>query len=71
MDRILPDSGELAKTMMEGTLADLMQEVGYGFCARFIRLFILDKSTCLSDLCATAIGVTRLLVCAVLMNVGT
>lgn len=34
MDRILPDSGELAKTMMESSLADFMQEVGYGFCAR-------------------------------------
>ncbi|XP_062856838.1 CCR4-NOT transcription complex subunit 1 isoform X2 [Trichomycterus rosablanca] len=33
MDRILPDSGELAKTMMESSLADFMQEVGYGFCA--------------------------------------
>ncbi|XP_055011149.1 CCR4-NOT transcription complex subunit 1 isoform X2 [Boleophthalmus pectinirostris] len=33
MDRILPDSGELAKTMMENSLAEFMQEVGYGFCA--------------------------------------
>ncbi|XP_045149632.1 CCR4-NOT transcription complex subunit 1 isoform X3 [Echinops telfairi] len=33
MDRILPDSGGVAKTMMESSLADLMQEVGYGFCA--------------------------------------
>ncbi|XP_033896040.1 CCR4-NOT transcription complex subunit 1 isoform X6 [Acipenser ruthenus] len=33
MDRILPDSGGLAKTMMESSLADFMQEVGYGFCA--------------------------------------
>ncbi|XP_055790023.1 CCR4-NOT transcription complex subunit 1-like isoform X13 [Salvelinus fontinalis] len=33
MDRILPDSGELAKTMMESSLAEFMQEVGYGFCA--------------------------------------
>uniref|UniRef100_A0A673IJK8 CCR4-NOT transcription complex subunit 1 n=1 Tax=Sinocyclocheilus rhinocerous TaxID=307959 RepID=A0A673IJK8_9TELE len=33
MDRILPDSGELNKTMMESSLADFMQEVGYGFCA--------------------------------------
>ncbi|KAF7224984.1 transcript variant X6 [Nothobranchius furzeri] len=33
MDRILPDSGELAKTMMESSLADFIQEVGYGFCA--------------------------------------
>ncbi|KAM9470212.1 CCR4-NOT transcription complex subunit 1 isoform 2-T2 [Clarias gariepinus] len=33
MDRILPDSGELAKTMMGSSLADLMQELGYGFCA--------------------------------------
>ncbi|XP_056455119.1 CCR4-NOT transcription complex subunit 1 isoform X6 [Gadus macrocephalus] len=33
MDRILPDSGELLKTMMESSLADFMQEVGYGFCA--------------------------------------
>ncbi|XP_041077409.1 CCR4-NOT transcription complex subunit 1-like isoform X2 [Polyodon spathula] len=32
MDRILPDSGGLAKTMMESSLADFMQEVGYGFC---------------------------------------
>ena len=36
MDRILPDSGELAKTMMESSLADFMQEVGYGFCARYV-----------------------------------
>lgn len=34
MDRILPDSGELTKTMMESSLAEFMQEVGYGFCAR-------------------------------------
>ncbi|XP_060933176.1 CCR4-NOT transcription complex subunit 1 isoform X1 [Limanda limanda] len=33
MDRILPDSGELAKTMMESSLSEFMQEVGYGFCA--------------------------------------
>ncbi|XP_072492731.1 CCR4-NOT transcription complex subunit 1 isoform X8 [Notamacropus eugenii] len=33
MDRILPDSGGIAKTMMESSLADFMQEVGYGFCA--------------------------------------
>uniref|UniRef100_A0A3B3Y956 CCR4-NOT transcription complex subunit 1 n=1 Tax=Poecilia mexicana TaxID=48701 RepID=A0A3B3Y956_9TELE len=33
MDRILPDSGELAKTIMESSLADFIQEVGYGFCA--------------------------------------
>uniref|UniRef100_A0A3P9HEM4 CCR4-NOT transcription complex subunit 1 n=1 Tax=Oryzias latipes TaxID=8090 RepID=A0A3P9HEM4_ORYLA len=33
MDRILPDSGELAKTTMESSLADFIQEVGYGFCA--------------------------------------
>ncbi|XP_060784347.1 CCR4-NOT transcription complex subunit 1 isoform X2 [Neoarius graeffei] len=33
MDRILPDSGELAKTMMESSLAEFMQELGYGFCA--------------------------------------
>ncbi|XP_007520139.1 CCR4-NOT transcription complex subunit 1 isoform X7 [Erinaceus europaeus] len=33
MDRILPDSGGVAKTMMESSLADFMQEVGYGFCA--------------------------------------
>ncbi|XP_061139908.1 CCR4-NOT transcription complex subunit 1 isoform X11 [Syngnathus typhle] len=32
MDRILPDSGELAKTIMESSLAEFMQEVGYGFC---------------------------------------
>lgn len=41
MDRILPDSGELVKTRMESSLADFMQELGYGFCARcfsFIRL---------------------------------
>lgn len=35
MDRILPDSGELAKTIMESSLAEFMQEVGYGFCARY------------------------------------
>ncbi|XP_064193447.1 CCR4-NOT transcription complex subunit 1 isoform X4 [Anguilla rostrata] len=33
MDRILPDSGGLAKNMMESSLAEFMQEVGYGFCA--------------------------------------
>uniref|UniRef100_A0A669E4M9 CCR4-NOT transcription complex subunit 1 n=1 Tax=Oreochromis niloticus TaxID=8128 RepID=A0A669E4M9_ORENI len=33
MDRILPDSGELAKTRMESSLAEFIQEVGYGFCA--------------------------------------
>uniref|UniRef100_A0A3Q2EDJ4 CCR4-NOT transcription complex subunit 1 n=1 Tax=Cyprinodon variegatus TaxID=28743 RepID=A0A3Q2EDJ4_CYPVA len=33
MDRILPDSGELSKTIMESSLADFIQEVGYGFCA--------------------------------------
>nr|XP_033796481.1 CCR4-NOT transcription complex subunit 1 isoform X3 [Geotrypetes seraphini] len=33
MDRILPDSGGIAKTMMDSSLADFMQEVGYGFCA--------------------------------------
>ncbi|XP_039618991.1 CCR4-NOT transcription complex subunit 1 isoform X3 [Polypterus senegalus] len=33
MDRILPDSGGIAKNMMESSLADFMQEVGYGFCA--------------------------------------
>ncbi|KAM4642941.1 CCR4-NOT transcription complex subunit 1-like isoform 5-T8 [Amazona ochrocephala] len=32
MDRILPDSGGIAKTMVESSLADFMQEVGYGFC---------------------------------------
>ena len=37
MDRILPDSGELAKTMMESSLSEFMQEVGYGFCARWIH----------------------------------
>ncbi|XP_065422903.1 CCR4-NOT transcription complex subunit 1 isoform X27 [Chrysemys picta bellii] len=36
MDRILPDSGGIAKTMMESSLADFMQEVGYGFCTRFV-----------------------------------
>lgn len=36
MDRILPDSGELAKTMMESSLAEFMQEVGYVFCARWL-----------------------------------
>ncbi|XP_066569706.1 CCR4-NOT transcription complex subunit 1 isoform X18 [Amia ocellicauda] len=33
MDRILPESGGIAKTMMESSLAEFMQEVGYGFCA--------------------------------------
>ncbi|XP_054906443.1 CCR4-NOT transcription complex subunit 1 isoform X4 [Poeciliopsis prolifica] len=33
MDRILPDSGELAKTIMESSLADFIREVGYSFCA--------------------------------------
>ncbi|XP_057273747.1 CCR4-NOT transcription complex subunit 1-like isoform X6 [Pezoporus wallicus] len=32
MDRILADSGGIAKTIMESSLADFMQEVGYGFC---------------------------------------
>ncbi|XP_042196278.1 CCR4-NOT transcription complex subunit 1 isoform X7 [Callorhinchus milii] len=32
MDRILSDSGGIAKTMMDSSLADFMQEVGYGFC---------------------------------------
>lgn len=36
MDRILPDSGGIAKTMMESSLADFMQEVGYGFCTRYV-----------------------------------
>lgn len=38
MDRILPDSGELAKTIMESSLAEFIQEVGYGFCARSVCL---------------------------------
>ncbi|MEQ2171039.1 hypothetical protein GOODEAATRI_006568, partial [Goodea atripinnis] len=38
MDRILADSGDLAKTIMESSLADFIQEVGYGFCARNIIL---------------------------------
>lgn len=38
MDRILPDSGELAKTRMESSLAEFIQEVGYGFCARWVWL---------------------------------
>lgn len=46
MDRILPDSGGVAKTMMESSLADFMQEVGYGFCARlvvrYVRFFIIS-----------------------------
>lgn len=33
VDRILPDSGEIAKTIMESSLAEFIQEVGYGFCA--------------------------------------
>ncbi|XP_018113580.1 CCR4-NOT transcription complex subunit 1 isoform X2 [Xenopus laevis] len=33
MDRILADSGGIAKTMMDSSLADFMQEVGYSFCA--------------------------------------
>lgn len=37
MDRILPDSGGIAKTMMESSLADFMQEVGYGFCTRYVQ----------------------------------
>ncbi|XP_069757052.1 CCR4-NOT transcription complex subunit 1 isoform X1 [Narcine bancroftii] len=32
MDRILSDSGGIVKTMMDSSLADFMQEVGYGFC---------------------------------------
>lgn len=50
MDRILPDSGELAKTMMESSLAEFMQEVGYGFCARWIYtkriLIIYCRTSC-------------------------
>ncbi|KAG8437274.1 hypothetical protein GDO86_008106 [Hymenochirus boettgeri] len=33
IDRILSDSGGITKTMMDSSLADLMQEVGYSFCA--------------------------------------
>ncbi|XP_073420481.1 CCR4-NOT transcription complex subunit 1 isoform X2 [Dendrobates tinctorius] len=33
MDRILSDSGGITKTMMDSSLADFMQEVGYSFCA--------------------------------------
>uniref|UniRef100_A0A3P8X1I3 CCR4-NOT transcription complex, subunit 1 n=1 Tax=Cynoglossus semilaevis TaxID=244447 RepID=A0A3P8X1I3_CYNSE len=49
MDRILPDSGELAKTMMESSLAEFMQEVGYGFYDfvshhKYITLFFLFQS---------------------------
>ncbi|XP_018116117.1 CCR4-NOT transcription complex subunit 1 isoform X2 [Xenopus laevis] len=33
MDRILADSGGITKTMMDSSLADFMQEVGYSFCA--------------------------------------
>ncbi|CAN2389296.1 CCR4-NOT transcription complex subunit [Pristimantis euphronides] len=32
MDRILSDSGGITKTMMDSSLADFMQEVGYSFC---------------------------------------
>ncbi|XP_032816690.1 CCR4-NOT transcription complex subunit 1 isoform X5 [Petromyzon marinus] len=33
MDRLLPDTSGMAKTSMEGSLADLMQEVGYSCCS--------------------------------------
>ncbi|XP_073515918.1 CCR4-NOT transcription complex subunit 1 isoform X1 [Phyllobates terribilis] len=33
VDRILSDSGGITKTMMDSSLADFMQEVGYSFCA--------------------------------------
>nr|DBA16696.1 TPA: hypothetical protein GDO54_002239 [Pyxicephalus adspersus] len=33
MDRILSDSGGITKTMMDSSLADFMQEVGYTFCS--------------------------------------
>nr|XP_057931502.1 CCR4-NOT transcription complex subunit 1 isoform X4 [Doryrhamphus excisus] len=33
MDRILPDSGELAKTIMESSLAEFMQDMGYSSSA--------------------------------------
>ncbi|KAF5897986.1 CCR4-NOT transcription complex subunit 1 isoform X1 [Clarias magur] len=48
MDRILPDSGELAKTMMGSSLADVMQELGYGFCASVddCRTLIMQCAPC-------------------------
>lgn len=36
MDRILSDSGGITKTMMDSSLADFMQEVGYSFCSRLV-----------------------------------
>ncbi|KAM9302308.1 CCR4-NOT transcription complex subunit 1 [Gastrophryne carolinensis] len=33
MDRILSDSGGITKTMMDSSLADFMQEVGYSLCS--------------------------------------
>uniref|UniRef100_A0A3B3REG1 CCR4-NOT transcription complex subunit 1 n=1 Tax=Paramormyrops kingsleyae TaxID=1676925 RepID=A0A3B3REG1_9TELE len=33
IDRILPDSGGIAKMTMESSLAEFMLELGYGFCA--------------------------------------
>uniref|UniRef100_A0A8C4LTI5 CCR4-NOT transcription complex subunit 1 n=1 Tax=Equus asinus asinus TaxID=83772 RepID=A0A8C4LTI5_EQUAS len=47
MDRILPDSGGVAKTMMESSLADFMQEVGYGFCASVVGTCIVSHLMCL------------------------
>ncbi|MBN3309796.1 CNOT1 protein, partial [Amia calva] len=44
MDRILPESGGIAKTMMESSLAEFMQEVGYGFCASFFFFFFSFQS---------------------------
>lgn len=49
MDRILPDSGELAKTIMESSLAEFMQEVGYGFCARYRFFENFPLSCCLKN----------------------
>lgn len=49
MDRILPDSADLNKTMMESSLADFMQEVGYGFCARYEKFKWNKKKKILKD----------------------
>lgn len=74
MDRILPDSGELAKTMMGSSLADLMQELGYGFCARYLLppFFFHHFQQVHVSVCSTwRYNVVCLCVCSVLKIAGT